>query len=146
MKAILGTITLAAALIVPVVLLAAPPAGASPHLTIAQYEANSIACNVSINAHKAITAKEFTTCAHSAVVEPNACPSGQKGVIVDGGPKGSKVVNNYSLTYSLHVGANPVLLKRGFTEAQADKGCRPTTTKATAVTTTTVVPTGNLAA
>jgi hypothetical protein len=124
MKAVLGTITLAAALIVPAVLLAAPPAGASPHLTTAQYDANSIACNASINAHKAITAKEFTTCTHSVVVEPNPCPSGQKGVIVDGGPKGSKIVNNYTLTYSLHVGAKPFLLKGSYTEAQADKGCR----------------------
>ena len=138
MKAIIGAITLAAALNGACGALGCLARRRLVSPDAPEYYANSIACNASINAHKVITTKELTTCSHGVVVEPNRCPSGQLGVIVDGGHKGSKIVNNYTQTYSLHVGAKPVLLKARHTEAQADKGCRPTASKATAVTTTTI--------
>ena len=137
-----------AALVFSVTMAAAPTTHVGA-LTIRQYEGNTASCTKAIKSGKVVTTKTFNTCWNGVVRSPAPCwnfqagkPTGQKGQLVVVGRK----------TYLLHVGSKPLLLPRGYTAEDENKGCSTpkassaspappavTTTTPAAVTTTTPV-------
>jgi hypothetical protein len=120
---------LAIALVVSVIM-AAAPATQLGALTTKQYYANTASCTKAIKSGKVVTIKTFNTCWNGVVRSPAPCWNFQAGKAT--GQKGQLVVVARK-TYLLHVGSKPVLLPKGYTAEDENKGC--STPKASTTTT-----------